>query len=98
MGLVSAICRQLIENNQKSIILLHCSKLMQRMLLQLCRKNIPGREKISHPLVGNIFVRHTLKTRRGRIFYKPNLRNQLVDDLLDELTLISGTHNGFPNY
>ncbi|MFH0989314.1 MAG: short-chain dehydrogenase [bacterium] len=88
-GLVgSAICRQLMEEELKRIIVTSLLESDAKDAVATLQKEYPkAGKKFFIPWWGNIFVRHTLKdTPRDQILSKPNLRNQLVDDLLDELT------------
>ncbi len=86
-GLVgSAICRKLMEEHPKRIIVSSLLESEANEAVDLLRKEYPkvGR-KFFIPWWGNIFFRHTLKdVGREDILRDPSRRGLLIDDLLDE--------------
>jgi len=88
-GLVgSAICRKLVEERPKKIIVTSLLEYEAKEAVQMLNKEFPnvGR-KFFVPWWGNIFVRHTLKDKpREEILSNETTRSMLIDDLLDELS------------
>jgi hypothetical protein len=88
-GLVgSAICRKLVEEEPKRIIITSLSKSEAEEAVQMLRKEYPKLSKEYFiPWWGNIFVRNELKdTSREQILNDETMRWQLIDDMLNELT------------
>ncbi|HUL43366.1 MAG TPA: short-chain dehydrogenase [Bacteroidota bacterium] len=88
-GLVgSAICRKLIPEKPKRIIITSLLKSETDATLAMLRKEFPDMpKKLFGAWWGNIFVRHALKDMgREDIMNNPKLRAMLIDDMLDELT------------
>ena len=89
-GLVgSAVCRQLMENEPKRIIVTSLLEAEAKDAVATLRKEFPdvGRNFFV-PWWGNIFVRHALKdTPREETLRNDSTRQMLIDDLLDELSL-----------
>lgn len=88
-GLVGcAICRKLIPEKPKRIIVTSLLKSETDTTLAMLRKEFPGHPKqLFSAWWGNIFVRQTLKDMgREDIMNNPRLRAMLIDDMLDELT------------
>jgi len=88
-GLVgSAICRKLIPEKPKRIIVTSLLKSETDATLATLRKEFPGHPKqLFGAWWGNIFVRQALKDMgREDIMNNPRLRAMLIDDMLDELT------------
>jgi hypothetical protein len=89
-GLVgSAVCRQMMPEQPKRIIVTSLLEHEAKEAVDLLRKEYPKAGKnFFVPWWGNIFVRHTLKdTARDTILQNPATRDMLIDDLLDELTM-----------
>jgi hypothetical protein len=89
-GLVgSAVCRQMMPENPKRIIVTSLLEHEAKEAVDLLRKEYPKAGKnFFVPWWGNIFVRHTLKdTARDAILQNQDTRAMLIDDLLDELTM-----------
>ncbi len=88
-GLVgSAICRRLMEEKPKRIILTSLKESEAREACEQMRKEYPkaGRNFFV-PWWGNIFVRNELKDRdREEILSDPRMRAKFLDDILEELT------------
>jgi hypothetical protein len=88
-GLVgSAVCRQLMGEKPKRIIVTSLTESEAKEAVDLLKKQYPraGRSFFI-PWAGNIMLRHTLKDRsRDEILKDPKTRAMLIDDLLDELT------------
>lgn len=95
-GLVgSAICRRLMEENPKRIILTSLKESEAREACEQMRKEYPkagrrldsSRRNFFVPWWGNIFVRNELKDRdREEILSDPRMRAKFLDDILEELT------------
>ena len=88
-GLVgSAVCRQLMPERPKSIILTSLLESEAREAVATMQKEYPKAGKnFFVPWWGNIFVPHALKdTPRDDILQNERWRRILIDDLLDELT------------
>src|SRR3990172_11903322 len=88
-GLVgSAVCRQLMPERPKSIILTSLLESEAREAVATMQKEYPKAGKnFFVPWWGNIFVPHALKdTPRDDILQNELWRRILIDDLLDELT------------
>lgn len=89
-GLVgSAICRKLMEESPKRVIVSSLYESEAREAVAALRREFPKvRRKFFIPWWGNIFVRHTLKdVPREEILADRSKRELLIDDMLDELTL-----------
>ncbi len=87
-GLVgSAICRKLVEEGPKRIIVTALVRSEAEEGVKALRKEFPNKPASYFvPWWGNIFVRHDLKDmRREDILDDPKLRATLVGDMLDEL-------------
>lgn len=87
-GLVgSAICRKLVEEGPKRIIVTALPRVEAEEAVKALRKEYPKKPaSFFVPWWGNIFVRHELKDmKREDILDDPRLRAMLVDDMLDEL-------------
>ena len=88
-GLVgSAICRKLMEEHPKRIIVSSLLKSEANEAVELLRREYPKvGKKFFIPWWGNIFYRHSLKdVGREAILGDPVRRGMLLDDLLDEFT------------
>jgi hypothetical protein len=88
-GLVgSAICRKLVEEGPRRIIVTALPRSEAEEAVRALRKDYPRKPaNFFVPWWGNIFVRHELKDmRREDILDDPKLRAMLVDDMLEELT------------
>lgn len=86
-GLVgSAICRKLMEEKPKRIIVSSLLESEARDAVQLLQREYPeAGKKFFIPWWGNIFLRHTLKDLgREEILRDATRRGMLIDDLLDE--------------
>jgi hypothetical protein len=89
-GLVgSAVCRQMMPENPKRIIVTSLLEQEAKEAVDLLRGEYPKAGKnFFVPWWGNIFVRLALKdTARDAILQNPDTRGMLIDDLLDELTM-----------
>ncbi len=88
-GLVgAAVCRRLMEEQPKRIIVTSLLESEAREIAETLRREFPrvGRTFFV-PWWGNIFVRHELKdTPRDQILNNPATRQMLIDDMLDELS------------
>jgi NAD(P)-dependent dehydrogenase (short-subunit alcohol dehydrogenase family) len=88
-GLVgSAVCRRLIEEKPKRIIVTSLNEMEAKEAVETLHKEFPkvGRNFFV-PWWGNILIRHTLKDKtREELLRNEETRNLLIDDLLDELT------------
>jgi hypothetical protein len=87
-GLVgSAICRKLVEEGPKRIIVTALVRSEAQEAVAALRKEFPQKPASYFvPWWGNIFVRHDLKDmKREEILNDPHLRAELVEDMLDEL-------------
>jgi len=88
-GLVgSAICRKLMEEHPKRIIVSSLLESEAKEAVEHLHREYPkaGR-KFFIPWWGNIFLRHTLKDLgREEILRDPERRGMLIDDLLDEFS------------
>ena len=87
-GLVgSAICRKLVEEGPKRIIVTALVRSEAEEAVRALRKEFPQKPPTYFvPWWGNIFVRHALKDmRREDILDDPRLRANLVQDMLEEL-------------
>lgn len=88
-GLVgSAICRKLMEERPKRIIVSSLLESEAKDAVAALRREFPkaGRNFFI-PRWGNIFVRASLKDMpRDQILSNPKTREMLIDDMLDELT------------
>ncbi len=89
-GLVgSAICRQLMEEHPKRIVVSSLNESEAKEAVAALRREFPraGRNLIV-PWWGKIFVRHSLKDKpRDEILSNRSTRELLIDDMLDEFTL-----------
>ncbi|HEY6952821.1 MAG TPA: short-chain dehydrogenase, partial [Bacteroidota bacterium] len=89
-GLVgSAICRKLMEDKPKRIIVSSLNESEAREAVELLQKEFPKAGKnFFIPWWGNIFLRHTLKDLgREEILRDAAKRRLLIDDLLDEFSV-----------
>jgi len=89
-GLVgSAVCRQMMPENPKRIILTSLLESEAKEAVATMQKEYPQAGKnFFLPWWGNIFVPHALKdTPRDAILQNERWRQMLIDDLLDELTM-----------
>ena len=89
-GLVgSAVCRKLMEEDPKRIVVTSLTEREAREAVDVLRKEYPkARRGLFIPWWGNILLRHDLKDRpREEILRNPKTRAMLIDDLLDELTI-----------
>jgi hypothetical protein len=89
-GLVgSAVCRQMMPQKPKRIIVSSLLESEAKDAVATLRHEFPKAGKnFFIPWWGNIFVRHELKDiPREEILRNENLRQKLIDDLLDELAL-----------
>lgn len=88
-GLVgSAICRQMIEEEPKRLIVTSLLESEAKDAVRTLQKEYPrlGRNFFT-PWWGNIFVRHSLKDKsREELLSNESTRHMLIDDLLDELS------------
>jgi hypothetical protein len=88
-GLVgSAICRKLMEEEPKRLIITSLHEWEAMDAVHTLRKEYPKKPKdFFTPWWGNIFVRHQLKDLpREEILSNEQKRAMFIDDLLDELT------------
>ena len=88
-GLVgSAICRKLVDERPKRIIVTSLSRSEAEEAVAALHKEFPRLPKNYFvPWWGNIFVRHELKdTKREDILNDSKARTMLIADMLDELT------------
>lgn len=88
-GLVgSAVCRQIVEERPKRIVLTSLKRSEAEEAVKALRKEFRSvGSGFFVPWWGNIFTRHDLKdTQRDQILMDPDTRRMLIDDLLDELT------------
>ncbi|MBI1804738.1 MAG: short-chain dehydrogenase [Ignavibacteriae bacterium] len=88
-GLVgSAICRKLIDEQPKRIIVTSLLRSEAEGTVKILRKEFPRvGKRFFVPWWGNIFVRNDLKdTRREDILSNPDTRAMLIEDILNELT------------
>ncbi len=88
-GLVgSAICRKLVGERPKRIIISAINRKEAEETVRTLKKEFPGRGlKFFVPWWGNIFVRHSLKdTPREQLLADAKTRAMLIDDSLEELT------------
>ena len=88
-GLVgTAICRKLVDEHPKKIIVTSLFRTEAEEAVEIFRKEFPHAKKdFCIPWWGNIFVRHALKdTRREDILSDPRMRALLIEDILEELT------------
>lgn len=88
-GLVgTAICRQLIDERPRRIIVTSLLRSEAEEAVRLLHEEFPGKGRsFFTPWWGNVFVRHTLKDmRREDILNGPKTRSMLIDDILEELT------------
>ena len=88
-GLVgSAICRKLVEESPRKLIVTSLSRGEAERGVAALRKEFPKAGKdLFVPWWGNIFVRHELKdTPREEILADGQTRAILIEDMLDELT------------
>src|ERR1041385_1283601 len=88
-GLVgSAICRKLVEEQPKRIIVTSLLRSEAEDAVQTLRKEFPQHGKgFFVPWWGNIFVRNSLKDlRRDDILDDQHMRSMLIEDTLDELS------------
>ncbi len=87
-GLVgSAICRRLIQESPKKIVVTSLLKSEAEEAVGIFRKEFPSKGRNYFvPWWGNIFVRESLKDRkREEIIDDPRTRGMLIDDILSEL-------------
>ncbi|KAB2925030.1 MAG: short-chain dehydrogenase [Bacteroidetes bacterium] len=88
-GLVgSAICRRLMEESPKKIILTSLKESEAKDACEQMRKEYPSAGRSFFvPWWGNIFVRNEFKDlAREEILSDPVKRNKFIDDIIDELT------------
>ena len=88
-GLVgSAICRKLVAERPKRIIISAIVRSEAELAVRTFRKEFPGHPKTFFvPWWGNIFVRAALKdTPREDLISNTSSRSALIDDMLDELS------------
>ncbi|MHB1051156.1 MAG: polysaccharide biosynthesis protein [Bacteroidota bacterium] len=88
-GLVgSAICRRLMEEHPKRIILTSLKESEAKEACEQMRSEYPKAGKnFFVPWWGNIFVRNEFKDlNREEILADPHRRGKFIDDLIDELT------------
>src|SRR5258706_8415435 len=88
-GLVgSAICRKLVDEQPKRIIVTSLLRSEADEAVKILRKEFPHAGKnFFVPWGGNIFLRHSLKDRqRSEILNDERLRGMLIEDMLEELT------------
>ncbi len=88
-GLVgSAVCRKLVEEKPKRIIVTSLLRSEAQEAIRILKKEFPKTPRdFFVPWWGNIFVRHALKDlRRDEIIENPRTRALLIEDILDELT------------
>jgi hypothetical protein len=88
-GLVgAAVCRKLIEERPKRIIVTSILKKEADEAIETLRGEFPRLPKgFFAAWGGNIFVRHALKdVRRDQIVEDPAMRRMFIDDTLDELS------------
>lgn len=88
-GLVgSAICRKLVDEKPKQIIVTSLLKKESYEAVEMLRKEFPRTPKnFFIPFWGNIFVRYELKDMsREEIISNGRYRKMLIDDMLSELT------------
>jgi len=88
-GLVGmAICRRLVEEKPKGIIVTSLLQSEAEEAIRILRKEFPKLPKnFFTPWWGNIFVRHTLKdSKREDIIDNPATRQMLIEDILGELS------------
>ncbi len=88
-GLVgSAICRRLMEEQPKRIIITSLKEFEAKDACAQMLKEYPSTgQKFFTPWWGNIFVRNEFKDlSREEILAAPALRNKFIEDILDELT------------
>lgn len=88
-GLVgSAICRKLVEEQPKRIIVTSLKRSEAEDAVLTLRKELPKTgKKFFIPWWGNIFVRHELKDlERDSILTNTTTRAMLIDDILGEFT------------
>jgi hypothetical protein len=88
-GLVgSAICRKLVEEDPKQLIVTSLLRSEAEEAVTQLRKEYPRKPKnFFVPYWGNIFVRNSLKdTPRDEILNDEHGRMKLIDDMLGELT------------
>jgi hypothetical protein len=88
-GLVgSAVCRRMMEEKPKRLILTSLLKREAEEVVQALRQEYPGVGKdFFIPWWGNIFVRHDLKDfSRDVMLRDPQLRSNLLEDTLGDLT------------
>ncbi len=88
-GLVgTAICRKLVEEHPKEIIVTGLLRSEAEEAVTLLRGEFSKNGKrLFIPWWGNIFVRHDLKDmKREEIVNNPTTRSMLIEDILDELT------------
>jgi hypothetical protein len=89
-GLVgSAVCRQMMPQKPKRIIVSSLLESEAKDAVATLRREFPKAGKnFFVPWWGNIFIRHELKDiPREEILRNEALRQKLIDDLLDELSL-----------
>lgn len=88
-GLVgSAVCRQMVEEKPRRIVVTSLKKAEAEEAVASLRKEFRTLGSgFFIPWWGNVFTRHALKdTPRDQILRDPPMRRMLIDDLLDELT------------
>lgn len=88
-GLVgSAICRKLVEEQPKKLIVTSLQRSEAEEAVAELRKEFPKLGKAFFvPWWGNIFVRHQLKDKsRDEILTNDRTRSMMIEDVLDELT------------
>ncbi|MBI5464972.1 MAG: short-chain dehydrogenase [Ignavibacteriales bacterium] len=88
-GLVgSAICRNLMEERPKRIIVTSLLEREAKEAVDLLRKEFPNAGKdFFVPWWGNIFHRYAFKDRaKDELLRDPKTRAAMIDDLLDEVT------------
>ncbi len=87
-GLVgSAICRKLIDNNPRKIIITSLKKEEAIESVEKFKKEFPSKQNIFIPYWGNIFVRESLKDLdRNEILSNEKFRNYFISDIIDEFS------------
>jgi hypothetical protein len=87
-GLVGlAICRKLVEEEPKKIIVTSLLKQEAEEAVSVLRNEFPRRKTTYAAWWGNVFVRQYLKDmKREDILGERRLRSMLIEDILEELT------------
>ncbi len=83
----SAVCRRLLEEAPEEIIVASLNKEEAEEAVQKLREYSKNEEVILTPTWGNIFLRDSLQgIPRTEIIENPTYRQQLIDDVLGDLT------------